>query len=357
MNRTRTAFAIALFFVARAALASWYDDYDAGLNAARKGQWAAVVQKMSSAINGNPKESDRARTYGAIFINYHPFYYRAVAYLNLGKYEQAIHDLEQAQGVGEDNMGSIETLMSRAKSKLEAASAPAPQPPAPTPQPPAPQPRQVVPTPQPVQPAAPSIDPALRGRVQAALNAANASITGARNRKAGGSPQFGQAIAAVADANARFNGARSNDDLNAALTLAENAKLYADNAVAPGEPAKPPVQIAHVPPPTKPVAASTMVMGDTTRRLREALESYFRGDFDVAEAAFGRLSTEMPRNGWIYAFLGASQYSRYAFETDVKFKDAAMESFRKAKALHTFRNGLPEKYFSKRIRRVFDSAS
>jgi len=349
----RISFALVLLFVASSALASWYDDYDAGLNAVRKGQWSVVVQKMTSAINGNGKESDKARTYGAIFINYHPYYYRGVAYLNLGKYDQAVRDFEQAQGAGEENMGSIETLMSRAKTKLEAANAPEPQPPAPQPQP-----RQAapVPVPVPVQPAGPVIDPALRGRVQAAINAANGSLANARNRKAGGSQQYQQAVGALADANSRLNNAKSNDDLNAAMALAQNASLYADSAVAPGQPAPPPVKVATVPPP-RPVAASSMVMGDTTRRVRQALESYFRGDFDDAQSAFERLSKDMPTNGWIYAFLGASQYSRYAFETDEKYKAAAMESFRKAKALHTFRNGLPEKYFSKRIRNVFKSAS
>ena len=64
----------------------------------------------------------------------------------------------------------------------------------------------------------------------------------------------------------------------------------------------------------------------------------------------------MPKNGWIYAFLGASQYSQYAFEADEKYKAAAMDSFRKAKQYGKWKNGLPEKYFSKRIRRVFASA-
>lgn len=353
MTSKRTSLAIALFLVASAALASWYDDYDAGMTAVRSGQWGTVISRMTAAINGNGKESNAARTYGAIFINYHPYYYRGLAYLRTGKYEQAVSDLEKTSGAGEVDRGSIDDLMREAKSKLAAANAPEPQPPAPVPQPrPTP-----VPVPVPVQPAAPVIDPALRGRVQAALNQANQSLADARNRKAGGSAQYSQAIASVADANSRLANAKSNDDLNAALAVAQNAKLYADSAVAPGEPPKPPVQIAHVPPPTKPVAASTMVMGDATRRVRLALESYFRGDFDEAQNAFERLSSEMPKNGWIYAFLGASQYSRYAFEADDKYKSAAMESFRKAKALRTFRNGLPQKYFSKRIRKVFDSAS
>jgi tetratricopeptide (TPR) repeat protein len=90
--------------------------------------------------------------------------------------------------------------------------------------------------------------------------------------------------------------------------------------------------------------------------VRRALESYFRGDFDDAAHAFERLAAEMPKNGWIYAFLGASQYSQYAFEADERYKNAALESFRKAKQYGKWKNGLPEKYFSRRIRRVFANA-
>ncbi len=60
-------------FAADVALASWYDDYEAGISAVRAGQWKTVVQKMTAAIAGNPKESNNARTYGAIFITYHPY--------------------------------------------------------------------------------------------------------------------------------------------------------------------------------------------------------------------------------------------------------------------------------------------
>ncbi|HKO59040.1 MAG TPA: hypothetical protein VJ276_24450, partial [Thermoanaerobaculia bacterium] len=149
MIRSRS-FTIALLCCllgAGSALASWYDDYDAGLGAARKGNWAAVVQKMTAAIRGNGNEGDKTRTYGAIFISYHPYYYRGIANLNLGNYEAAVSDLEKAGGRGELDLGSIETQMQRAKAKIEAAnSTPEPQPPAPVP---APQPRVPVPVPQP----------------------------------------------------------------------------------------------------------------------------------------------------------------------------------------------------------------
>src|SRR6187399_2029157 len=95
--------AVAIFcFVAAAGVAnaSWYDDYEAGVKAARAGNWSVVVDKMTKAIAGNAKEDNKARTYGAIFINYHPYYYRGVAYTNLGKYDQAISDLEKTSGAG-----------------------------------------------------------------------------------------------------------------------------------------------------------------------------------------------------------------------------------------------------------------
>jgi tetratricopeptide (TPR) repeat protein len=208
-----------------------------------------------------------------------------------------------------------------------------------------------VPAPQPVQPAAPAIDPALRQQAAAALNEAKNHLTAAQQRKASSSPQYQQAAQQFASASTLNAGAKSNDDLRQVINVAQSAASIADLAVPPGAPA-----VAAAPPPTRPVAASTMVLGDTTRRVRLALESYFRGDFDEAAGAFERLATEMPRNGWIYAFLGASQYSRYAFEADEKYRTQAMSAFRKAKQYGKWKNGLPEKYFSKRIRRVFNEA-
>jgi len=350
MKSARTI-TIGLVFVlaATAAFASWYDDYDDGLKAARNGQWSTVIQKMTAAIKGNGKENDKARTYGAIFINYHPFYYRAIAYLNTGKYEQAISDLEQSSGPGEENLGSIETLMSRAKGKLaQASTPPAPEP---QPQPPAPQPR-IVPVPVPAQPAAPSIDPALRQRAMNEINQAKTHIAAAQQRKAGNTPQYAQATQALTDALTRSANARSNDDLNAAITSAQNAATIADLAPAPGAPIPAPAPV-----PTRPTQASAVILADASHRVRDALESYFRGEFDDAAKKFSTLSHDMPTNGYIWAFLGASQYSQYAFEADDAYKDQAMESFRKAKNLRKWNGGLPPKYFSKRIRKVFDSAS
>ncbi len=341
MTRKTTLAVLALQLVAAVALAqSWYDNYDAGLDAARRGEWQAVVQKMNAAIKENPKEDNRAREYGTIFINYHPYYYRGVAYLNVGKYQEAISDLEKTMGPGEENLGSIESLIERAKARLAAAAAPPPQPASPQPVRPAPQP----------QPVVPAIDPALRQRAPAAITDAKQHIAQAQKRNATQSPQYNQAVGALAQANTRSAEAHTNDDLKAAIAAAENAAIYADAAAAPGIP--PPPQ-----PVTRPTAATRAVVDDTTQRVRRALESYFNGDFDDAATRFDQLAHEMPQNGWIWAFLGASQYSQYAFEADDSYRDAALKSFHRAKELRSWgKDGLPSKYFSKRIRKVFNNA-
>jgi len=349
MNRTRTfALSLMLFaFVTGVANASWYDDYDAGLNAARTGNWSAVVQRMTAAIKGNPKEANKAKTYGTIFINYHPFYYRGVAYMNLGRYDDAVADLERATGPGPENLGSIEMLMDSAKTKLKLAAASAPEPePTPT------RPEPVRPAPVAPAPVVPQIDPGLRQRAAAALNATMGKLQAAQQRKAMSSPQYTQAMSMFSDAKLKNAAVKTNDDLNAIIAIAENAGDLADLAAAPAAIATTTPTPAPLVP--KPTAATNLVLGEAQAQVRRALENYFAGDFENATKQFQRLADSMPKNGWIWAFLGASQYSQYAFEADESYRAKALKSFREAKRLRSWKGGLPEKYFSKRIRRAFE---
>lgn len=345
-----TCAVLAIALAAGVANASWYDDYDAGLKAVRAGNWNAVVTSMTAAIKANGTEGNKVRTYGMDFRNYHPYYYRGVAYLNLGKYDQAIADLEKTSGPGPQDLGSIDSLISRAK-KESADSAPEPV--APRPEPVRPPP---VVTQPPVQtPAVPQIDPNLRQRASAALNQARQKLTAAQQRKATASPQYASAIAMVTDATTKNATARSNDDLNAIIQLAENAGDLADLAAAPSvATAPPPVASPNTPVIPKTTAATDIVLDDAKRQLRRALENYFAGEFDVATRDFQSLTGKLPNNPWIWAFLGASQYSQYAFEADPTYKSAAEQSFKKAKQLRRWRDGLPSKYFSKRIRTAFE---
>lgn len=340
--------AVLLFTLALAstASASWYDDYDEGLAAARAGNWNTVITKMSAAIKGNPTENNKARTYGAIFINYHPYYYRGVAYLNVGRYEQAISDLERTSGAGPENLGSIGELLERAKKQLAATSAPEPEPVRPDPAPARPA---VVTPPQPV---VPQIDPALRQRASAALGSAKQKLQQAQQRRASTSAQYAQAMNLFTDATTRNASARSNDDLNAIIAMAENAGNLAELAQPPSVPE--PVTPSPIPAPTKPAIMTEAVLEDYKQQLRRALEDYFNGEFEESSRQFADLSRKLPTNAWIWAFLGASQYSQYAFEADERYRTAALRSFRRAKQLRTWKGGLPDKYFSRRIRRAFN---
>jgi tetratricopeptide (TPR) repeat protein len=346
MRPAPIAFAVvlSLVLITGSADASWYDDYDAGLAAVRAGNWRLAEQKMSAAIRAKDKEGNKERAYGTIFYNYHPYYYRGVANAQLGNYEQAVRDLETATGIGPENLGTIEMQLQMAKGKLQAATVtptPVPQPTqpvTPTPQPPSQQPVNPV-------PATPRMDPALRSRAQAAVNEAREKVQSARDRRATGTTMT-NALTAFTDANSRLASAKSNDELNSVIAIAENAGVLADAATAPA-----------VTTPTRPIAATAIVLDESSRRVRQALEKYFNGDFDDAAREFQRLTSELPNNGWIWAFLGASQYSQYAFEADEQYRDAAIDAFKRAKRLGSFKKGLPSKYFSRRIRRAYDQTA
>jgi tetratricopeptide (TPR) repeat protein len=344
MKLTRLVIMVAICAALSAgvALASWYDDYDNGLNAIKAGQWKTAVDKMTAAIAGNHNENSNARTYGAIFINYHPYYYRAVAYINLGQYQKAIDDLEKTSGPGPVDRGTIDTLMAQAKKGAEV-----PPPVTETVRPP------VTNTVAP-PPVLPTIDNALRNRARAALDQAKTHLQGAQQRNATNTPAYQSAQDQYIKANSRWSSAKTNDDLTQILTDADNISLLADSAnvtIATNTTAtQPPVTTTIR---DKPGVVTQSVLGPVSRRLRQALENYFNGDFDEATQGFGSLSRELPHNGWIWAFLGASQYSQYAFEGGDSYKDAAMSSFRKARTYGKWKNGLPDKYFSRRIRNAF----
>jgi tetratricopeptide (TPR) repeat protein len=352
--------AILLLFAGRGiALATWYDDYDAGIKAVRAGQWQTVIQKMTAALSQKGKENSKERAYGTLFENYHPYYYRGAAYLNTGQYDKAIADLDQATGPGEEDLGSIENLHQRAQLKLDQRAAPSE--PAPV-QPPPVQPRPVPVAPSQTQtaapaPSAPLVDPATRQRADAALAKANQRIQAAQARHATELPAYRQAAQSLADANLRRATAKTTDDFSQIAALAENASIFADSAqVQSAATATAPPARTVAP---KPVAATEVVLGDAKKRVRHALEQYFNGEFNTAATELAELAHgDMKTNGMVWAFLGASQYSIYAFEADPKYRDEARESFARARKLRPSlaRTGLPDRYFSKRIRNFFKTA-
>ena len=106
LTRPLVLFLAGSLLLSATASAAWYDDYDAGVKAARSGQWQTVIQKMNVAVAAQPNENARARTYGNIFIKYHPYYYLGLAHLRLGgkqNLESALEYFGKATGAGNFN--------------------------------------------------------------------------------------------------------------------------------------------------------------------------------------------------------------------------------------------------------------
>jgi len=349
MNRIilRILLGIVFLSIATSASAQWYNSYEEGVAAARAGNWQVVVQKMTAAIAKMPNENNRARTYGTQFINYHPYYYRGVAYLNTGKYEQAIDDLDKALGVGEENLGSIETLHRRAEDRIKAAQV-------------APPPVQVVepvkPLPTTTQPPIsrdpppPTVDPQLepaRAQAQSAIAQADRKNSDARkaNAQTVARNEYSAALRKLADAQQRIATARTAADMRAVADLASEANGMFSAAITIARGAtQPPIQDS----------AADDVLRAAKTKIVKAVETYYSGDYNAASRQFREIAREQSTNPMVWAFLGASQYSEYYLDGDLKpaLKEQAEESFRQAKKLRKSFE-LDGKYFSPRIQRFF----
>lgn len=275
----------------------FYESYDEGLKAVESKEWNTVITKMTEAIRKNPKENKRERSYGANFFPYHPYYYRGIAYFNLGKYPEAIEDLQKALGVGRVNLGTPESWVLRAEDRMRYA---APQQPAQTTtqvaqQQPPQQPQQQVPQQQPQQ-QQPQQQPT-RPQQQ---------------------PQ--------------------------------QQPTRPQQQVPQQQPTRPQQQ------PQQPVQVATADTGALKAKVRDALRSYFNGDFQRSEIALDLLSKEQGSNPMIWAFLGASKYNAWILsgESNSSMKAGAEEAFRRARTLKPSLQ-LSAKYFSPRVRNFYES--
>ena len=335
------AFALLLFLSAAPLLAEWYDDYADGLSAARKGQWQVVVEKMSAAIAKNPKENDRARTYGMGFIAYHPYYYRGAAYFELGQFQRASDDLSKATGMGEVKLPSLDldVLQMKVQARLAQASAPPPTNTAPPPPSQRPAPTNTVP-PAPVQPV---IDAALeqaKQRASLALNQASTSHNTAQDANAPtfASATFIQATETLGDARTRAAMARSTADWQEVAQLADKSRGEFDLSHP-----RPELPTAHQQ--SRPVQATDLILKDEKNRVRRALEDYYNGRYESSSREFQSLAGNelpeerpdlgVPRRVPVFAVLPR----RAAVKAPARF--AAEDSFRHARALRRDLKELP----------------
>lgn len=294
---TRTlviAFVVALLGTNVAWAKEFYESYDEGLKSVETKEWNVVIAKMTEAIRKNPKENKRERSYGANFFPYHPYYYRGIAYFNLGKYPEAIEDLQKALGVGRINLGTPESWVLRAEDRMRYAAPPAQQTPTQVPQqqPPQQQPptTTVAPQQQPTRPPVTQKPP-------------------------------------------------QQQPTRPPVTQQQPTQ----------QPTRPPVT-------QQPAQLPVVDTGALKAKVRDALRSYFSGDFQRSEIALDLLSKEQETNAMIWAFLGASRYNGYILggESDGSMKRNAEDAFRRARRLQPSLQ-LNAKYFSPRVRNFYES--
>lgn len=340
MIRSRLAAALLVLVLGSSvARADWIDDYNAGLKAAQQENWQVVVQKMSAAIAVKPAENRQERTYGVNFVKYHPYYYRGVAYLNLGETQKALDDLKKAKGIGEVQLGAIDMLRDRAETRLAQAQTPATQ-----------TTTVVATTTRQPEPAPPVVDPVVRSAAEQMVAAARTRRTEATNARAGSlaAADFNRANTKLTDALNRQTTANSTADWRAVEKAADDAKRHFDLAINNAETALAQQQAA-------PERATEAVVAQTRRNVREALAAYFDGNFTDAERRLSRLVTnEQKNNAMLWAFLGAARYYSWYLNGagNAKTRQDAETAFKRAKALRP-QLQLEADYFSPRVRRFY----
>lgn len=349
----KTAFALLLLLATLEVHAAkeFFDHYDSGLKAAAAEKWSEVVQHMSSAIGMKPEENAKTRTIGVQFIPYHPYYYRGVAYFNLGEFQKAAVDLQKARGVGRVSLGSLESFQNKVETRLAQASQPAQQ-----------QPAQQQPPPSNQQPSLPSVpvatvDPNLgpaRQRAQQAVTAAQTAMQQAsgRNAQTLASNPFQSGQAFLLDARTKQASADTAADFNAVAQLAEKARGTFDVAMEAA-------QMAAANQRAVPGTAVAETLAPIQARVRTALGEYFSGNYSTAARSLESLTkAELKSSHMAFAFLGASYYNRYVLtgRKDQRVLTQANNAFKNAKRLRGNMK-LSDRYFSPRVRTYFQTVS
>jgi hypothetical protein len=350
MTRFRSALLILVLLSASPLMAKeWYDSYAEGIKAARAKNWSLVVSKMNEAIAKKPNEGDRERTYGAIFLNYKPYYYRGVAHLNLGNMNEAVRDLERTAGPGELELGSTDSLISKAQRGTQ--QPPPVNNPTTTTQAPIHTP---TPTPKPPGPITPTVDP----NIEPARRRAEALISGAQQKReeavsreaqAHAASQFNTAQNLLLQAESRRANADSAADWKAVGDLADRSQRTFSLATSTAQAALTKAQ-------TNVNAVAEDVLSPMKKQLRGALEDYFNGNFDRAASSFEALSKSLRNNASIHAYLGASYYYSWYLggNSEPDKLNNAKKAFSQVRRLNPSMK-LSSKYFSPRVRKYYDS--
>lgn len=340
----RSALTIVLLLFSATPLFAQYDEYEAGLKAARNENWSVVVSKMSEALAKKPGEDTNWRPYGNQFVKYHPYYYRGVAYFNLGQLDKADADFKRAKGVGAVALGSLDSWQMKVETRLAQSQAPAQQQPAVT--------QQAPPSSMPSVPVA-QVDPNLataKARAQQTINEARSAMQQAQSRNAAtlAPDQFQSGQNFLTQAQEQEIGADTVADFTRAAQTAERAKQTFELAIDN-------VKMAAVNQRAAPGRAVEETMQPLRDRVKLALGAYFSGNYGKAATLLQTLTARELSNSHVaYAFLGAANYHRYVMSgrTNKTYLAQANAAFKNAKRLKSGYT-LNARYFSPRVRDHF----
>lgn len=345
----RRVVVVLVMLVATPAFADWFDDYNAGIAAAKKQNWDVVIQKMTSAIKGKAEEG-RVKPYGAIFIEYHPYYYRGIAYFEKGQYENAIKDLRKTKGPGELKLADAGGLVDRAERKIAEATT--------TTQTVA---TQTVPTTTTVattttrtETTGPTADPAVRASARQLLAQARTKAGEADSAKAG--TYAAATLRAGHDKLSEANRRASESETTADWLAVRDA---ADRALNSFEAAISEAQIAINRERDKPATGTADALADLRRQVKDALEDYFEGDFPTAARKLDRIVKGDQRdNAMLWAFLGAAHFYNYYLDgnNNDQARIKARDAFLRAKRINP-KLRLNEEYFQTRVRKFYSNLS
>jgi tetratricopeptide (TPR) repeat protein len=86
--------------IAEPAFAEWYKDYESAMELMDKGQTAAAIPKLQSAIRQKNEEGTNIKFYGMKFGDYFPHFYLGMAYNSQGNFSGAIQEFEISEQQG-----------------------------------------------------------------------------------------------------------------------------------------------------------------------------------------------------------------------------------------------------------------
>lgn len=96
--------------------ADYKSDYQDGIEAFEKGNWAEARRLMAAAVAANPTPAPRMRTYGTNFIPYVPYYYLGLASAQLGDCAGAVKAFKDS---GSRNIVQAQAALAKAMAQQE----------------------------------------------------------------------------------------------------------------------------------------------------------------------------------------------------------------------------------------------